>query len=146
MTTVTENPLAGTRLAWMAESAETAYARREAEEAAAEGEAARRAARRAGLDPAALLLAETKATAEGPSAGVAYACWFFGGFLSLHRFYLGRTGTAVLQLFLNLLLVGLVWTFIDLFLIRGMVRQDREAIVRRVADELVAFRDMAAGR
>ncbi|MGX2958478.1 NINE protein [Peribacillus sp. JNUCC 23] len=41
-----------------------------------------------------------------------------------HRFYLGKTGTAVAML---LTLWGLgVWTFIDLFLLNGMIKDTNE--------------------
>lgn len=53
---------------------------------------------------------------------VAYILWFFLGFFSAHRFYTGRTGSAIAQLILNFLVIGLIWTLIDVFLIPGMVR------------------------
>ena len=43
--------------------------------------------------------------------GIALALWFFLGFLSAHRFYTGKTGSAVLQI---VTLGGLgVWWLID---------------------------------
>lgn len=53
---------------------------------------------------------------------VAYVLWFFLGFFSAHRFYTGRVGSAIAQLILNFLVIGLIWTFIDIFLIPSMVR------------------------
>ncbi len=51
---------------------------------------------------------------------VAFALWFLFGWFGAHRFYVGRSGTAVLMLFT----AGgaLVWWFVDLFLVAGMVR------------------------
>ncbi|UBM62168.1 NINE protein [Candidatus Sulfidibacterium hydrothermale] len=51
----------------------------------------------------------------------AYLLWFFLGFLSAHRFYLGKYGTAILYLFTGQLF-GIGW-IIDAFLINGMVEQ-----------------------
>lgn len=66
---------------------------------------------------------------------IAYVLWFFLGQLGLHRFYLGRTGSAIVQLILGLVgymtfaIFGLgllfliplwIWLFIDIFLIPGM--------------------------
>ena len=45
-----------------------------------------------------LLLIEQRVTNEGRSVGVAYLLWLFLGFLSGHRFYLRRPGTAILEI------------------------------------------------
>ncbi len=50
---------------------------------------------------------------------VAYLLWFFLGFLSLHRFYLGKIGSGLIWLF-TLQLFGIGW-IVDLFILSGMV-------------------------
>ncbi|MCB2379289.1 NINE protein [Hymenobacter sp. BT635] len=50
---------------------------------------------------------------------VAYLLWFFFGWLSLHRFYLGKVGSGIVYLLTGQLL-GVGW-IIDLFLLSGMV-------------------------
>ena len=79
--------------------------------------------------------------ANRKSTGVSYLLWFFLGSFGAHRFYLGQTGTAVVQLLLLLLgwlplfvgwiILG-VWLFVDLFLIPGIARDEN----MRVADRL----------
>jgi TM2 domain-containing membrane protein YozV len=62
---------------------------------------------------------------------VAYLLWFFFGFLSAHRFYLGKIGSGILYLLTGQLL-GIGW-IIDLFLIDGMVeRYNLETRVSRI--------------
>jgi TM2 domain-containing membrane protein YozV len=70
------------------------------------------------------------------SAGVAYLLWFFTGGVGGHRFYAGRTGSAVGQLVLAILgwttlLLGIGFFFlgalgisllIDVFLLSGIIR------------------------
>ncbi len=50
-----------------------------------------------------------------------YFLWFFLGFFSAHRFYLGKIGSGILYL-LTGQLFGIGW-IIDFFLIDGMVER-----------------------
>ncbi len=84
------------------------------------------------------LLIESRVTNEGPSVAVAYLFWFFLGIFSAHRFYLGRPGTAILQILSYLILIGFLWLFIDIFLIPSMVRRKQQDIRERLAYQLSA--------
>ncbi len=81
------------------------------------------------------------------SAGLAFVLWFFTGGLGGHRFYLGRTGSAVAQLILSILgwvtilVAGLglifllplgIWLLVDLFLISGMVQAHNIELMHRL--------------
>ncbi|RTQ50314.1 TM2 domain-containing protein [Hymenobacter gummosus] len=63
--------------------------------------------------------AAKKAKAAAPAASgksqlvAALLCFFLGG-LSIHRFYLGYTGLAILQIVLNIFIIGFIWVLIDL--------------------------------
>lgn len=85
-----------------------------------------------GLSVAELSLIEQRVTNDGPSSGVAYLLWLFLGLLSGHRFYLGRPGTAILQILSYVVLVGFVWLLIDAFLIPSMIRERRNEIRQRL--------------
>lgn len=75
--------------------------------------------------------------ANKKSLGVSYLLWFFLGVLGGHRFYNGRTGTAIAVLALTLIGWGTVWfgvgivfiaaagiwVLVDAFLIPSWVRQ-----------------------
>lgn len=85
--------------------------------------------------------------ANKKSVGVAYALWFFFGALGGHRFYLGRSGSAIAMLvifFLSLVLtvvfigwIGLfvvgIWALIDAFLIPGIVRDYNNRLIASLA-------------
>jgi TM2 domain-containing membrane protein YozV len=82
------------------------------------------------------ILIEQRVANDGPSVAVAYLFWFFLWVVSAHRLYLGRPGTAILQILSYFILVGFVWLLIDAFLIPGMIRQRQDEIPRRVAASL----------
>ena len=49
------------------------------------------------------MLVEQKVSNAQKSTGTAYLLWFFLGGFGAHRFYLGKTGTAVTQLIITLI-------------------------------------------
>lgn len=55
---------------------------------------------------------------------IAYLLAFLFGPFAAHRHYLGRHGTAILQMLLCFTGVGFIWYVIDLFLLPGMVREE----------------------
>jgi TM2 domain-containing membrane protein YozV len=93
-----------------------------------------------------MLQAEAYSAGQRKEAGIAYLLWFFLGGFGGHRFYLGKTGSAigmlcltVISLPFTVLLVGFaglfavgVWCLVDLFLISGWVRSHNEE-TRRAA-------------
>lgn len=82
------------------------------------------------------LLIEQRVTNDGRNVVVAYLLWFFLGVFSAQRFYLGRPGTALLQILSYFVLIGFFWWLIDFFLIPGMIRQSNEGLRRRLGAEL----------
>ncbi|MFN7055716.1 TM2 domain-containing protein [Hyphomonas sp.] len=70
-----------------------------------------------------MILIETRVATERKSAGAAYLLWFFLGWVSAHRFYLGKPVTAILQILSYFILVGFLWWLLDLFLIPGIIDQ-----------------------
>jgi TM2 domain-containing membrane protein YozV len=78
------------------------------------------------------LLIEMRVANEGPSTATAYLLWLFLWFISAHRFYLGRSGTAVLQILSYFIAIGFIWLLIDAFLIPGMIRQRQDEIRLRM--------------
>jgi TM2 domain-containing membrane protein YozV len=85
------------------------------------------------------MVVEARVANEQKNVGVAYALWFFLGILSLHRFYLGRPGTAILQILSYFILVGFLWWIVDAFLIPGMVDKHRDKIRAKITSDLAAF-------
>lgn len=82
------------------------------------------------------LLIEARVSNNGPSVVVAYLFLFFLWFVSAHRFYLGRPGTAILQILSYFIGIGFIWLLIDIILIPGMVRARQDELRLRYATEL----------
>lgn len=95
-----------------------------------------------GLSTEQQILIEQRVTNEAKSTGAAYLIWFFLGYLGIHRFYLGRTGSGAAILILSILgivtavfgvgivfiaVVG-IWLLVDAFLIPGMVAEHKNTV------------------
>jgi TM2 domain-containing membrane protein YozV len=67
---------------------------------------------------------------------VAYLLWLFLGWYGIHNFYLRRTGIAVAQLVLSLIVIGLLitipWWLVDAFVIPGGVRRQNELLAAQL--------------
>lgn len=99
------------------------------------------------LDVQQQILIEQRVSNDAKSPVAAYFLCFFLGIFGAHRIYLGRTGSGIAMLALSLvgillsflilplvlLLVTGVWAFIDLFLIGGIIREDKEALRQRLS-------------
>ena len=77
-----------------------------------------------GLSTNDMIFIEQRIANERKSTGAAYLLWFFLGFLSAHRFYLGKPVSAILQILSYFILVGFVWWFLDFFLIPSIIEDD----------------------
>jgi len=96
------------------------------------------------------MLVEQRLSNEKKSIGITYLLWFLFGGLGVHRFYLGKTRSAVGMVVLTILgvltlvvyigaflLLGLgIWLLVDAFLIPGMVQADSEAKRTMIANEV----------
>ena len=86
------------------------------------------------------------------SSGICYLLWFFLGGFGAHRFYLGRTGSAIAMLVISIvswilifvaigalgfIVIG-IWWIVDAFLIPGIVRDNNQALQQRIEDGLGA--------
>jgi TM2 domain-containing membrane protein YozV len=84
--------------------------------------------------------------AQKKSVLVAYLLWWFLGSLGAHRFYLGKTGSAVAMLVITLVsipamlvLIGFVgiaavgvWWIVDAFLIPGIAKIHNMQLAQRI--------------
>lgn len=102
------------------------------------------------MDTQKQILIEQRLANEKKSTGVAYLLWLFLGGFGAHRFYLGKTGSAIAQLILviggvllsaviiglPMLVVGGIWLLVDAFLILGLVSADQAVKRGRITAEV----------
>lgn len=73
-----------------------------------------------------LILIEQRAANRKKSAAAAYLLWFFVGWISAHRFYLGKPVTAIVQILSYLVLIGFIWWLLDIILIPRIINDKLE--------------------
>lgn len=83
------------------------------------------------------LRARLEYEARRKSVAASYVLWLLLGFLGAHRFYLGKTGTGIVQLLMCLSIIGIIplafWWIIDAFLIPGIAREENLKAIERLA-------------
>jgi TM2 domain-containing membrane protein YozV len=90
------------------------------------------------LSPTEMMVIETRVASESPSPAVAFLLWIFLGIVSAHRFYLGRPGTAILQILSYFVVIGFIWLLVDGFLINGMIQKRRDELRQRLTTQALA--------
>ena len=86
---------------------------------------------------------EQQVANRSKSTGIAYLLWFFLGSFGGHRFYFGKTGSAIGLIALTLLVswwtLGIptfIWIIIDAFLIPSWKHKDQQVIREQATSEV----------
>ncbi|MCL6456860.1 MAG: TM2 domain-containing protein [Gorillibacterium sp.] len=106
--------------------------------------------RKSQLDARELMLLDSEVKNQGKNMVVAYVLWYFLGVVGGHRFYMGKTGSAVVQLILSITVVGLIvtliWWIVDAFQLHNWVKEHNYTIENRIIDQLTNNRDFVPGQ
>ena len=91
---------------------------------------------------------ESQVANKGKKTGIAYVLLIFLGGFGGHRFYLGKTGSAVGLLLVTLLtgwftlfIPSIIWIIIDACLIPGYINEDNEKVRNEAENEIKAIGD-----
>jgi TM2 domain-containing membrane protein YozV len=95
-----------------------------------------------GLSTAELTYVERQVDNDAPTTGLAYVLWFFLGIFSAHRFYMGRPGSAILQILSYFVLIGVVWWIIDAFRMPAMVQERKDQLRGKLVKQLTIQSDL----
>lgn len=86
-----------------------------------------------------LQMLQTEMDKRKKSGATAWILWLFLGGFGGHRYFLGKTGTAI-AMTLTLGCLG-IWTIVDLFLLSGMIRKTNEKIESKIIEEIHLLRN-----
>jgi TM2 domain-containing membrane protein YozV len=93
------------------------------------------------LEARELLLLESEVKSRGKNMLVAYLLWYFLGIFGGHRFYMGRTGSAIAQLILTITVIGAIisgiWVIVDAFLLYQWVRERNAQVEQEVLTSII---------
>lgn len=98
-----------------------------------------------------LLLVNSEVEKNKKSIAVAYILCIFFGSIGGHRYYMGKTGSAIAMTLITVLTVGfgvlvtVIWSFVDLFLIPGWLK-DNQNSVEAAAQNVLTRRQIRAGQ
>jgi TM2 domain-containing membrane protein YozV len=70
-----------------------------------------------------------------------YVLWYFLGLFGAHRFYLGKTGTAIAQLVLTITIVGsivsFIWVLVDAFLLHIWITEHNLQVINEMQSKKI---------
>lgn len=98
-----------------------------------------------------LLLVNSEVEKNSKSTLVAYLLWWFTGFMGGHRYYFGKTGSAVamtLIFWLTVWFFGLgfiitgIWMLVDVFQISSWLKADQKEQEQAAIQEILMRRDL----
>ncbi|WP_214829655.1 TM2 domain-containing protein [Exiguobacterium algae] len=81
---------------------------------------------------------------------VAYLLWFFVGALGAHRYYFGKTKSAIAMTLIVVLTIGIgtlvtgIWALVDAFLMPKWSQEEVETIERETIEQLQAREERTA--
>lgn len=88
------------------------------------------------MDTKELLLLDSEVKKQGKDMVVGYLLWWFLGYFGGHRFYMGKTGTAVTMLILSITIVGLlvttIWWIVDGFLLHKYIKEHNSEVENKM--------------
>nr|WP_321314492.1 TM2 domain-containing protein [uncultured Ligilactobacillus sp.] len=92
------------------------------------------------------ILVDSQVANKAKKPVVAWLLWLFLGYFGGHRFYFGKTGSAVVMLILSLTFFGAVisipWMLIDAFFIQRWVHESEEQVEKEAIAELAVSKNL----
>lgn len=99
-----------------------------------------------------LLLVNSEVEKNKKSIAVAYILCIFFGSIGGHRYYMGKTGSAIAMTLITVLTVGFgvlvtgIWSFVDLFLIPSWLKDNQNSVEAAAAQNVLTRRQIRAGQ
>lgn len=88
------------------------------------------------------ILVNSEVEKNSKNITVAYLLWLIVGVLGGHRYYLGRTRSAIAMTVLTITVVGgvisAIWALVDLFLIPGIINEDKQRVEQEAINNILS--------
>ncbi|MTV81975.1 TM2 domain-containing protein [Secundilactobacillus folii] len=90
-----------------------------------------------------LMLVNSEVEKRKKSTAAAYLLCIFLGTLGAHRYYMGKTGSAIAMTLITVLTLGFgtlvtgIWEIVDLFLISGWLQNNQNVVEEQAAQEIL---------
>lgn len=95
------------------------------------------------------ILVNSEVEKRKKSTVAAYLLWWFTGIIGGHRYYMGKTGSAVAMTLITVLTFGIgiivtgIWWIVDAFFIPRWIQEDQDRIEVQAATEILNSRPAA---
>ncbi|MFT8337487.1 TM2 domain-containing protein [Schleiferilactobacillus harbinensis] len=95
------------------------------------------------------ILVNSEVEKRKKSTVAAYLLWWFTGIIGGHRYYMGKTGSAVAMTLITVLTFGIgiivtgIWWIVDAFSIPRWIQEDQDRIEVQAATEILNSRPAA---
>lgn len=95
------------------------------------------------------ILVNSEVEKRKKSTVAAYLLWWFTGIIGGHRYYMGKTGSAVAMTLITVLTFGIgiivtgIWWIVDAFSIPRWIQEDQDRIEVQAAIEILNSRPVA---
>lgn len=90
------------------------------------------------------ILVNSEVEKNKKNSTTAWILWWFLGTIGGHRYYMGKTGSAIAMTILTITFFGLIisapWALIDAFSISKWLRQDTEEIEKKAIQQVLLYK------
>ena len=90
------------------------------------------------------ILVNSEVNKNAKNSTTTWLLWLFLGIVGGHRYYMGKTGSAIAMTILSITIIGMIitgpWQLIDLFFINKWLKEDKTNIEQQAIQSILMYR------